>query len=175
MSASARLRSTISLPTPRINQLHALAEKRGLPSPAALVEAWINRAIEEGELPSGFTGYSAEVIGGGQLAIVIAMKCLPFMSAKKARMLAAILSAAAGQTDPELDFTMPPGRPISLDLDNGWMILIGRAGPGLRFVLKEKAEGAEGITFTSPASLAADLADMIRAAIREATVAAVAA
>lgn len=158
MTASPR--STVTLPKVRIQQLEMIAEARGLQNPAALIEAWIARSVAEGEIPNHIPGFSCQIVGG-QFLVTVAENVLPLMAPDRARMLAAILSAVAGETDPELAFEMPPGRPVALDLGEA-KLAIGRAGRGVRFVLKD-ADGGEGRMFATSPAFAAGLARMIRA------------
>ncbi|MER2263875.1 hypothetical protein [Methylobacterium oxalidis] len=165
MAASAR--STISLPKVRITQLEMIAEKRGLPNPAALINEWIDRAVAEGEIPNLLPGFSATIVGEGQFLIRIAEHVLPLLAPDRARMLAAVLSAVAGETDPELGIEMPAGRPVVLDLGKQNKVAIGRAGRGVKLHIKGpdygEAEGEGLIIATSPAFVAG-LANQIRAA-----------
>lgn len=162
MAVSAR--STITLPKARIQQLERIADLRGLPNSAALIESWIARSIAEGEIAEAVPGFSCQPFGDGFL-ISISDHVLPVIAPDRARLLAAVLSAVSGETDPKLPFEMPAGRPVVLDLGER-KLAIGRAGRGVRFVLKG-ADGGEGETFaTSPAFVSA-LARMIRSQFGE--------
>ena len=162
MSASPR--STVSLPKVRFQQLEMIAEARGLQNPAALIEAWIARSVAEGEIPNLLPGFSCQIVGG-QFLVTIAENVLPLMAPDRARMLAAILSAVAGETDPKLAFEMPAGRPVALDLGEA-KLLIGRAGRGVRFVLRAP-DDEEGRMFATSSAFAAGLAEQIRAEFSE--------
>lgn len=154
-------RSTISLPAPRIAQLNLIAERRQLPNPAAVIDAWIGEAIERGEIPSGAPGFMCFLDDDGAI-IQLAGLMLPIIKRDRARLLAAILSAAAGEKDPELPMTMPAGRPLLIDL-GPVSLAVGRAGRGLRFVVKEKgaAEGS-GVRLATSSVFVAELAKEIR-------------
>jgi len=153
-------RSTVTLPLVRIEQLRAIAAVRGLASPAALVEQWIERAIAEHEIPNAMPGYYCTRVGG-RIVVSVANVALPAMTPQKARMFAAILSAASGDTDPELDFEMPIGAPIVLDVGEA-KVAIGRAGHlGVRIVVRP-LDGSDNYQIPAPNEFIASLADLIR-------------
>lgn len=152
-------RTTISLPRARFQQIEDIARHRGLPNAAAVISTWIDRAIAEGELQSEFPGITVQHHGDGFL-VSIRDTMLPTIPPNKARVLAAVLSAAAGESDPELSFSMTPGKPVVMELPEH-RLLISRAGRSVRFVAKPKA-GGDGILSSVSLSFAANMADQIR-------------
>lgn len=155
-------RANITLPLPRFQQLGAIAERRGLPNATAVIEAWIARAVEEGEIPASPPGFMAFRDDDGFL-IQLCGHDLPLVKPDRARLLAAVLSAAAGEVDPELPMEFPAGRPVVLDLGE-FGLVVGKAGRGIRFIVKAKgaAEG-EGVQLATSPAFVAGLAREIRA------------
>lgn len=158
---SSPSRTTITLPRARFEQLAAIADKRGLPNATAVIEAWIARAIAEGEISAHAPGYTV-VRDDDVISIQIAGHQLPFVKLQKAASIAYVLAAAAGEPDDELGFHLEVGRPVALDLGEG-TLAIGRVGRGVKFILKMN-EGAQTEMFSCPPSLAMDLVRQIRTA-----------
>ncbi|KQT77976.1 hypothetical protein [Methylobacterium sp. Leaf466] len=153
-------RTTITLPRARFEQLAAIADKRGLPNPTAVIEAWIARAIAEGEISPQTPGFSV-VRDDDVVAIQIAGHHLPFVKIQKAAVIASVLSAAAGEPDEELGFYLEVGRPVVLDLGDGnGTLAIGRVGRGVKFILKTDA-GSCTKMFSCPPGLAMDVVNQI--------------
>lgn len=154
-------RTTVSLPRARFEQIEAIARHRGLPNAAAVIGAWITRAIQEGEIPPEFPGITCQPLGDG-FFVSVHDKVLPTIPPEKARMLAAVLSAAGGEHDPELSFEMTPGKPVVMDLGDHHLV-IARAGRGVRIVAKPKDGSDSTLASVSP-SFAAEMARQIREA-----------
>ncbi|MEH3117416.1 MAG: hypothetical protein PGN25_07360 [Methylorubrum populi] len=159
-------RTTVSLPRARFEQIEAIARHRGLPNAAAVIGAWISRAIQEGEIPPEFPGITCQPVGGGFL-VSVHDKVLPTIPPEKARVLAAVLSAAVlsaagGKSDPELSFAMTPGKATVMDLGDH-LLVIARAGRGVRIVAKPK-DGTESTLASVSPSFAVEMARQIREA-----------
>lgn len=154
-------RTTITVPRARFEQIEAIARHRGLPNAAAVIGAWINRAIQEGEIPPEFPGITCQPLGDG-FFVSVHDKVLPTIPPEKARVLAAVLSAAGGESDPELSFEMTPGKPVVMDLGDH-LLVIARAGRGVRIVAKPKDGSDSTLASVSP-SFAVEMARQIREA-----------
>lgn len=149
------------MPRARFQQIEAIARHRGLPNAAAVIGAWIDRAIDEGEIAPALPGITVQPVGG-EFFMTLNDTVLPTIPANKARVLAAVLSAAAGESDPELSFSMTPGKPVVMELPEHHL-MISRAGRSVRFVAKPKA-GGDGILSSVSLSFAVNMADQIREA-----------
>lgn len=155
-------RSTLSLPLPRIEQLHAIAAARGIASPVALIEAWIGEAIDRGEIDRGIPGFSA-MWDDDVVLVTIAGHTLPGLEPKRARFLAAALSAMTGDPDPDVPYTYAPGRPVIVQL-GPVNVAISRVGTGVRILVKPiDALDQPGTALTAPPAFIAELAREIRA------------
>lgn len=154
-------RTTITMPRPRFEQIEAIARHRGLPNAAAVISAWIDRAIDEGEIAPALPGLTCQRLGDG-FFVSIHDTVLPIIPPNKARVLAAVLSAAGGESDPELSFEMVPGKPAVLDLGDHHLA-VSRAGRSVRLIAKPK-DGTDSTLASVSPSFAAEIARQIREA-----------
>lgn len=154
-------RTTITMPRARFEQIEAIARHRGLPNAAAVIGAWIDRAIDEGEIEPELPGITCQRVGGDFL-VSIAGKVFPSVPAHKAIFLASALSAAGGTEDPEFIFQMAPGKPAVLDLGEHHLA-VSRAGRSVRLIAKPK-DGTDSVLASVSPSFAVEIARQIREA-----------
>lgn len=155
-------RVTLTLPRARYAQMQAIATKHGLDTPTALINHWVARSIAEGDIPDELPDFGASALGD---TILLSVKGQAFgpIARDRARLLAAILATAGGEKDPELEMTLPAGKPVAIDM-GGVKVAVSRVGAGVRLVFKRPGD-EEGLKLSMAPRLVADAARILRTAL----------
>lgn len=151
----------LGLPTERLAQLRAIASQRGV-SAVEVVEHAIRSAIEAGEIDDDLPGLCTITPMDGQgMVLEIRGQVLPPLDRDQAHLLAALLNAAAGREAlPDREFKV--GSAFSFALGRGFKIYVGRHVRAVLLALVDSQTGETTFRTATTASLATDLARLLR-------------